>query len=73
MKTINEIRKLKKEELEKELGSLKAELATAKEEIKSGKEKNVRKGLRTKKNIARIRTVLNELEKENEKGKSEKK
>lgn len=68
---MDDIRKLKKEELKKELGSLKAELVTAKKEIKSGKEKNVRKGLRIKKNIARIRTVLNELEKENGKKESE--
>jgi ribosomal protein L29 len=70
---INDIRNLKKEELEKELGSLEAELVTAKKEIRYGKEKNVKKNLRIKRNIARIRTVLNELERENGKGKSEKK
>ncbi len=64
---MKEIRKLKKEELFKELGSLESELVRVKNEIRAGKEKNVRKSLRIKKNIARIRTVLNELERNNEK------
>ncbi len=63
---IQEMKKLNKQELLKELGVLKQELETSKADISSGKEKNVRKSLRIKRNIARIQTVLNELETKDE-------
>ncbi len=63
---IKEIRKLKDEDLEKELGQLRSQLEQVKQDIEVGKEKNVRKTLRIKKNIARILTVLNERKVENE-------
>ncbi len=66
MMKIDEIKKMKKEDMEKEITSLKKELLKTKEEIEKGKEKNVRKGLRIKRNIARIHTVLNELERKND-------
>jgi ribosomal protein L29 len=64
---IKEIRDTKTEQLEKELDKFERELLVAKKDIRDGKEKNVRKGLRIKRNIARIQTVLNERSK-NEKG-----
>ena len=57
---IKEIRDLKTEQLEKELGKFRKELFQANKEIRDGKEKNVRKSLRIKRIIARIQTVLNE-------------
>ena len=63
---IKEMRKLKREDLEKELGQLCSQLEQAKQDIETGKEKNVRKTLRIKRNIARIHTVLNEMETKNE-------
>ncbi len=64
---IKEIRDTKTEQLAKELDKFERELLVAKKDIRDGKEKNVRKGLRIKRNIARIQTVLNERSK-NEKG-----
>jgi ribosomal protein L29 len=57
---IKDMKKMKKEELEKELQKMENELQVVKKDVRSGKEKNVKKSLRIKKNIARIHTVLNE-------------
>ncbi len=62
---IQEIRKLKIEELENELKKLEGEFSEVFKDIRNGKEKNVRKGLRIKRIIARIHTVLNEESKNN--------
>ncbi len=61
---IKEIKKLKIEDLEKEIGKLSKEYSKAKKDIRDGKEKDVRKGLRIKRIIARIQTVLNEKKKD---------
>ena len=72
---IKEIRKLNIEQLEKEAEKFSKELIKVRKNIREGKEKDVRKGLRIKRIIARIQTVLNEKirdnlkQKENEKGK----
>ena len=62
---IKEIKKLNIEELEKEIEKFRKELFQARKEIRDGKEKDVRKGLRIKRIIARIQTVLNENKKNN--------
>lgn len=61
---IKEIKKLNIEELEKEIEKFRKELFQARKEIRDGKEKDVRKGLRIKRIIARIQTVLNEKKKD---------
>ena len=72
---IKEIRKLNIEQLEKEVEKFSKEFIKVSKNIREGKEKDVRKGLRIKRIIARIQTVLNEKirdnlkQKENEKGK----
>lgn len=55
---INNYNELKIEDLKKELVSLKEEYSTIKKNILKGKEKNVRKSLSIKRNIARIQTAL---------------
>ena len=62
---IQEIKKLKTEELVKELLKKQEELFEVSKDIRNGKEKNVKKSLRIKRIIARIQTVLNEKEKVN--------
>ena len=62
---VKDIRAMKKEDLQKELVKFQAELFEAKKDISDGKEKNVKKGLRIKRIIARIQTVLNEKTKNN--------
>ena len=62
---IEEIRKLKIEDLEIELKSFRREFIQVGKDIRSGKEKNVKKSLRIKRIIARIQTVLNEKIKNN--------
>lgn len=54
----NNYNELKIEDLKKELVSLKEEYSTIKKNILKGKEKNVRKSLSIKRNIARIQTAL---------------
>ncbi|GEM_PF-2910731 len=62
---LKEIRKLKTEDLNKELEKFYKQLVKIKKDIRDGKEKDVRKGLRIKRIIARIQTVLNENKKNN--------
>ena len=62
---IEEIKKLKIEDLETELKSFCREFIQVGKDIRSGKEKNVKKSLRIKRIIARIQTVLNEKIKNN--------
>ncbi len=73
---IKDIKKLNMEELDKELYKFRKEFSQAKKEIRDGKEKDVRKGLRIKRIIARIHTVLNEKKrdklKQKENGKEDK-
>ena len=59
MKT-SEIRKLKKEELEKQIAEQKEEFYKTSDEVQSGKEKDLGKSLKIRRNIARMLTVLNE-------------
>lgn len=61
---IKDIKKLNIEELEKEISKFRKEFSQAKKQIRDGKEKDVRKGLRIKRIIARIQTVLNEKKKD---------
>ncbi len=65
MMKLEDIRKLNIEDLNTELRSYRAELIQVGKDIRSGKEKNVRKSLRIKRIIARIQTVLNEKVKNN--------
>lgn len=55
------IRKMEKSSIEKELQKMEAELVEISENIRMGKEKDVRKSLKIKRNIARMLTVLKEM------------
>lgn len=54
----NNYNEFKIEDLRKELVSLREEYSVLKKNILKGKEKNVRKSLSIKRNIARIQTAL---------------
>jgi len=53
-------------ELNKQLKDLKKDLETFASNVLQGKEKNVKKGLFIRKDIARVKTVLNEKGNSNE-------
>lgn len=57
---ISEIRRKSEQELQKTLGDLKEKLRELKFNLASGKVKNVRNIRRTRKNIAKILTIINE-------------
>ncbi len=59
-----EIRKMKIEEIEKEITHQYLELKNIKSSIRLGKESDVSKNLKIKRNIARMLTVLTQLKKE---------
>jgi ribosomal protein L29 len=59
-----EIRKMKKEDLVKEITDAKMELLKVQDQIASGKETEVRKSLKLMREIARMLTVLTQIEKE---------
>lgn len=59
---IGEIRNMKKEEIEKQIAQLYSDLRNTNLDILSGKEKDVKKGLKIRKIIARMLTVLKEME-----------
>ena len=59
---VKDLRKKTEEELKKEISQSYLELKNVMEDIRTGKEKNVKKGLKIRKNIARMLTVLNEKE-----------
>ncbi|KKR05649.1 MAG: 50S ribosomal protein L29 [candidate division WS6 bacterium GW2011_GWF2_39_15] len=54
----DEIRKMSVEDIKKEITSAYMELKNVTDNIRVGKEKNVRKSLNIKRNIARMLTVL---------------
>lgn len=55
------IRKMEKDAIEKETKKLQEELFSSYESVRLGKEKDVRKTLKIKRNIARMLTVLKEM------------
>jgi len=55
-----ELRNKTENELNKQLKSLKGDLESFSTNVLQGKEKNVKKGVFIRKDIARVRTVLNE-------------
>lgn len=57
----SEYRKMKKAELQKEIDKKTEEYIQAKEDIMRGKEKDVRKSLKLRREIAKMLTVLPEL------------
>ena len=60
-----ELRNKTENELNKQLKSLKGDLEAFSSNVLQGKEKNVKKGLFIRKDIARIKTLLNERGNEN--------
>jgi len=66
---MQDIKKMGKEEIGKNLDQNYVELGRIKEGIRTGKEKDVKKSLKIRKNIARMLTALKDLEnnKESEK------
>lgn len=62
---MKDIRNKSENELKKQANDLKKELEVFVSNILQGKEKNVKKGRFLRKDIARVKTVLNEKGKEN--------
>lgn len=62
---LKELRTKTEIELNKQVKALKKDLESFSSNVLQGKEKNVKKGLFIRKEIARIKTVLNEKGKEN--------
>jgi len=62
---IKELKNTTENDLKKKLKDLKKDLETFSSNVLQGKEKNVKKGKFLRKDIARIKTVLNEKGKEN--------
>ena len=67
-----QMRKMKVEEIEKEITQAYVELKNTRDEISSGKEKDVSKSLKIRRNIARMLTVLNEMRQADEQSNSKK-
>lgn len=57
---VSAIRKMEESSLQSELKKMYQELIKCKEDIRIGKEKDFRKSLKIKRNIARMLTVLHE-------------
>lgn len=62
---LKELRTKTENELNKQIKDLKKDLEAFATNVLQGKEKNIKKGLFLRKDIARIKTVLNEKGKEN--------
>lgn len=58
---ITAIRKMEEGAIKQEIAKLRADLLQTKVDLRLGKEKDVKKGLKIKRNIARMLTVLKEM------------